>query len=84
MGTSPVYISATGTVALRGEVGAVVLTAGGATATLTLRYGGASGTVFLVLSAVANTSVSVRFGGMDLSDIHGTLTGSGASATVEV
>lgn len=84
MGTSPVYITATGTVALRGEVGAVVLTAAGAAATLTLRYGGGSGTTFLVLACPANDSRTVRFGGMDLADIHATLTGSGASATVEV
>lgn len=88
MGTSLTRITATGTVAVRAELGAVVLTAGSAAATLTLRSGGASGTVLLTLKAPAETSVPVRFGGPDggpdIIDLHATLAGTGAEASLEV
>ena len=66
-----------------GTLHSAVLTAAGATSTLTLKQGGSGGTTILVLSAVANTSaasgpLNIVYAGQ----LHATLSGASATATV--
>ena len=86
-GTLLVPLTGTATVgaANGGQLYGASLTAAAATSTLVLREGGASGTVILTLSAVANTTAAVRFDGSGYSgQLHATITGASAVASVEI
>jgi hypothetical protein len=62
----------------------VTVTAAGATATVTVRENGASGTVLYAASVVANTSHQGRFGGVVVSgQCHVTTSGAGGGAYIE-
>lgn len=82
------HITATGDVGSQngGAIDSVILTPAAATAALTLRKGGSSGTIILVLQAAANgQSVQAEFCGAEYEgQLHATLSGAGATANVEL
>lgn len=83
----PVRITATGNIgAPTGtRMALVALTAAAAAATLVLREGGSGGTIIATVAAPANTTVAVPYGGVEISgQLHGTLTGASAEATIEL
>lgn len=82
----PVYLTSNNNVYTgQGVLHSVSLTGGADAATLTLKYGGSSGTVFLVLAAAAGAVVERTFGaGLGVADLHATFTGTGPSASFEV
>lgn len=86
--TRPYYITATGNVgpAAGGMVFSVVLTPASALSTLVLREGGSGGSVILAVQAAASgSSVQHTFEGLNYTgQLHATLSGSGAVATIEL
>jgi hypothetical protein len=86
--TRPIYLTETGNAggSNGGELMSAVLTPAAAVSTLVVRQGGAGGTVILTLQAAANGgSVQARFEGLGYSgQLHATLTGAGALATIEL
>ncbi len=86
--TRPLYITGTGNVgpASGGILHSIVLTPAAADATLTLREGGSDGSIIAVVKAPANTaSVPVFFeGAYYQGQLHATLAGAGAVATIEL
>jgi len=84
---APVYLTATGLVTSADRqaiIDSVTLRAVGAAATVTLREGGAGGTVFMALSCTANDSKHAMFpnGLTCKGDLHATLTGAGVEVMV--
>lgn len=82
-----VHITSSGVVcATRCNVLSVLLTAAGATSTISFdESDDGSGTDIFKMSAVANTSVSHRFEKpVPLSKLYGALTGASATATFEI
>lgn len=82
-----VNVAATGTVfATPAMIVSVVLTPAAATATLVLRNGGAGGTTKLTLQALVSGNSAVWMSPYPIrcgTDIHATLAGAGATATVQ-
>lgn len=80
----PRRLTATGVVSGRAQDGVVyggVLTAGSDAASVTIREGGASGTIIMVVKAAAATSALIpafQYSG----ELHLTFTGTGPEATV--
>lgn len=69
------------------QVTSIMLTPGSAAATLTLRNGGASGTVLFTVTAVANgasVSVPLNAAAQFNSGVYAAITGAGAEATIVV
>lgn len=82
----PVHITGTGNVGgdSGGEIELVVLTPAAAVSTLTLKEGGSGGATILILQAAANGgSVVVEVCSLAYSgQLHATLSGTGATATI--
>lgn len=82
------YLSATGDVATAngGSVVSVTLTPAAALSTLVLREGGSGGNIILAVQAAANgnTAQVLLKGATYTGQLHATLSGSGAVASIEL